>query len=411
MFYSKARHGRAVTSGNGITRRLAASVWLTSLMLVSSSVVRGAEPSPEITDASHVVGTGGPGARIVNGIQTTWYPSVGALLYRSQGAFISWCTATLIGCNSVLTAAHCIAEDEDASKYLMFFQHGGMVKVRSIAWQKKDYKPPTTSGAQADVAVLTLAEPISGIAPHAINEKSEHAVNAPGTIVGFGRTGGASRNYGLKRFGIVNAAECGAGFAKNEMVCWDYNGSGSNTCHGDSGGPLLLSENRDGEEVISGVTSGGVNNSCLVIDHSYDTSVFRYSKWVKSTAGADLGTKACSPGVPITDNRKRYKSFNGQLTSDRPLHVFQVKAKGAQVLRVGVNVARFDESEQPAQPQLFIVKGTDRDKMKALCTGQSGAAAAFCSISSPEDDQIYSVVLEREGQQGSADFQLVVSVF
>src|SRR5689334_19146136 len=113
----------------------------------------------------------------------------------------------------------------------MFFQHGGMVKVKSIDWQKQDYRDPTQNGEQADIAVITLAEPISGIAPHPINDDREHAPNVPGTIVGFGRTGGEAVDYGLKRYGVVKSADCGADFAKNEMVCWNYDGRDSNTCN------------------------------------------------------------------------------------------------------------------------------------------------------------------------------------
>lgn len=393
-------------------RNATAVTGFVSLLLVSSGGLRAAEPNPEITDVTYAAGNG-PGARIVNGLPTTWYPSVGALLYGKSNVFGSWCTATLIGCNTVLTAAHCVAEDDDIRNYRMFFQHGGMVKVKSIDWQKQDYREPTTNGARADIAVIKLAEPISGIAPRPINEDREHAPNVPGTIVGFGRSGGTATDYGLKRFGAVKSADCAAGFARNEMVCWNYNGRDSNTCNGDSGGPLLWSQSSN-REVISGVTSGGRNQTCLSSDHSFDTSVFRYSKWVKSVAGADLGTKACGPAVPIANNSKRYKPFSGQLSPARPLHVFEVKVKGAQVLRVGVNVAKFegDVQETPARPQLFIAKGTDRDNARALCTGDpAGAAAAFCSVPTPEDGQIYSIVLERAGGQGRADFQLVVSVF
>lgn len=415
MFDPKARRGGAVTGGNGIYRAIVAVACLTSCLLVSSSAVRAADPDPEIISRLTYVTGQAPGARIVNGFPTTWYPSVGALLHLNNGVFASSCTATLIGCNTVLTAAHCVARDDDAGNYRMYFQHGGMVKVKSIHWQKEDYRPPTRYEERADIAVLTLAEPVSGIAPHPINDDREHAENVPGVIVGFGQTGGPATDAGWKRFGKVTVADCKAESAKNEMVCWTYDDRDSNTCNGDSGGPLLWSENRNGDEVISGVTSNGRNDDCLATDRSFDTSVFRYSKWIKSVAGADLGTKACGPGVPITKEERRYQSHSGQLSTARPLHVFEVKVKGTGALRVGVNVARLRDAsaqEVPARPRFFIAKGTDRDKAKALCTSDaSGAAAAFCSVANPEDGQVYSIVLERAGDQGRADFQLVVSVF
>jgi hypothetical protein len=411
------RHARVMARGPTAHQVLAVPLCFWFVSLFSASALRADERSPEIVSFGYAVGRG-PEARVVNGLPTTWYPAVGALLHRDSDAFGNWCTATLIGCNTVLTAAHCVAEDAEVSNYRMFLQHGGIVKIKSIDWQKKDYREPTVDGEQADIAVLTLEEPISGIAPEPINLDREHAPNVPGTIVGFGRTGGKATDYGLKRFGPVKAAECGEGFTKNEMVCWDYGGGGSNTCNGDSGGPLLVSQNR-AQEVISGVTSGGRNASCLSSDHSFDTSVFRYREWIKGSAGTDLGTKACGSVVPLNQvdekqNEKRYKPISGQLSDTNPLHVVEVKVKGTQVLRVGVNVAKFLDAsahETAARPQVFIAKES-RDKNKALCTSDpAGSAAAFCSVPTPEDDKVYSIVLDRAGNQGRADFQLVVSVF
>jgi hypothetical protein len=60
------------------------------------------------------------------------------------------------------------------------FQHGGLVKVRSIAWQETKYREPTRKGEQADIAVLALKEPITGIAPKPINGEFEHCAERAG---------------------------------------------------------------------------------------------------------------------------------------------------------------------------------------------------------------------------------------
>lgn len=393
--------------------KVTVSAWIASSVAASS--LPAEVVGPEI-DVQYVSGRG-TSARIVNGLPTVWYPSVGELLHRNGGSFDSLCTATLIGCSTVLTAAHCIARDGDVRNYRMFFQHGGLVNISSIVWQKEDYRDPTMNGEKADIAVIGLAEQISGISPHPINQESEHMPNVPGIIVGFGRTGGSATDYGLKRLGLVKSTDCGAGFAENEMVCWDFNGSGSNTCSGDSGGPLLLSESR-GPEVISGVTSGGRNGSCLTSDHSFDTSVFRYKDWVKAAAGADLGAKACGPVAPLAakleDNDKRFKAASGQLSSDSPQHAFEVRVKRAHVLRVGVNVAKFlgaDVDEKAASPRILIAKGQARDGTNALCTTDTVGAAAFCSVPNPVDGDVYTILLDRVGNQLRADFQMVVSAF
>ncbi|MGJ5130982.1 S1 family peptidase [Bradyrhizobium oligotrophicum] len=415
MLCLSAHRGKAAAHGNGIFPTIAILLCFFLALFISVAPLSAKERSPEI-ELTYVEGLG-PAARVVNGIPTTWYPTVGALLHRNGNAFGSLCTATLIGCNTVLTAAHCVVRDVDVRNYRMFFQHGGLATIKSISWQKKDYREPSRDGEQADIAVLQLGEPITGIAPFPINQDYEHEPNVPGIIVGFGRTGGSANNFGLKRYGPVKSADCGKGFAKNEMICWDFSGGGSNTCSGDSGGPLFVSESRE-QEVISGVTSGGQNSSCLSSDHSFDTSVFRYSAWVKASAGADLGTKACGPVVPLSakfeENDKRFKPVSGQLSSASPRHVFEIRTKDAQVLRVGVNVAKFieaDAQETAASPRIIIAKGQTRDGANTLCRSDAAGAAAFCSVAGPEDDQIYTIVLDRVGNQGRADFQLVVSVF
>ena len=76
--------------------------------------------------------------RIVNGLNSHLLPTTGALLYPSSGGPInednagSWCSGTLIGCETFLTAAHCVQEDSSASRYWVFLQHGGIRSVKSI---------------------------------------------------------------------------------------------------------------------------------------------------------------------------------------------------------------------------------------------------------------------------------------
>jgi hypothetical protein len=397
-----------------IWRELVAALWAVVIVLVASDGALAQARGPQIVTANYVVGKG-PSAKIVNGSPTTWYPTVGELLYGRNGDFSGWCTATLIGCSTALTAAHCIADDTAARNYLIFFQHGGIDEVTSIGWLKNDYQAPTASnGSRADIAVLKLRKPINGIARQPINDDREHAANLKGTIVGFGRTGGAAENYGLKRFGEVTAARCSNGYQQPDLVCWNYRGHDeSNTCNGDSGGPLFLSEGRP-REVVSGVTSGGKNEACLAIDHSFDTSVFRYRSWIKSVAGSDLGLTSCGPQPRLSDTRDRYRSFSGQMDDGTPMHVFEVGVTGVQELRVGVNVGSpLNVSQTPvvARPQLFIVSGKSRgDTANALCTSRLEAPVAFCAVATPPDG-VYTIVLNRAANEGRADFQLVMSVF
>ena len=75
--------------------------------------------------------------RIVNGLNTHGYPTAGALLYSGGGAINSdnagsWCSGTLIGCETFLTAAHCVVDDPTAANYWVYLQHSGISVVSSI---------------------------------------------------------------------------------------------------------------------------------------------------------------------------------------------------------------------------------------------------------------------------------------
>ena len=369
---------------------------------------------PTIVEAKYVSGSPDVAPRIVNGLPTNWYPTVGALLKRDANAkYGSWCTGTLIGCNTYLTAGHCIAEDETPSHYKVFFQHAGFFDVTSIDWQKSKYVEPTAArGAKADVAVLKLARPVTGITPHKINEAAEHSINRKGTIVGFGRTGGQNYDYGLKRYGFAVAAACRSSYPPGELLCWNYDGQQTaNTCNGDSGGPIFLQEGRP-EEVVTGITSGGVNPACLATDHSFDTSVFYNRAWIAGIAGADLGHAACGSEPVLQDKNTRYYGFSGHIDGAHATHEFRVKVKDVRQLRVGANLGvpiGLAPGQMLLQPQLYVIAGQSNDVGQAVCSDKPDAQAAFCAVQPTSED--YTIVLTRGTSTNIADFQLVISVF
>jgi len=187
-------------------------------------------------------------ARIVNGVNSHGFPTTGALMYNSSGGDIdednadSWCSGTLIGCSTFLTAAHCIEDDADPDHYWVFLQHAGIRQVVSVTPH-----PNYTSGGfpEFDIAVVKLATPVTGIQPTAINLVGSPPAGSVGLIAGFGQTSGNGGDYGIKRAGQVVTASCNGlvgGFGDAELVCWSFSnpvglpGDDSNTCNADSGG-------------------------------------------------------------------------------------------------------------------------------------------------------------------------------
>src|SRR5262245_2258787 len=106
-------------------------------------------------------------APIVDGVLTTAYPPVGAFLAGTDPATATTeCSGVLVGCQTFLTAAHCVCESSGAmcqgasapapDTALVFFDHAGFFSIASIAVPSA-YVFPTA----ADVAVVRLAAPVT----------------------------------------------------------------------------------------------------------------------------------------------------------------------------------------------------------------------------------------------------------
>jgi MYXO-CTERM domain-containing protein len=338
---------------------------------------------------------------IVNGDLTHSYPSAGALL-TGAGPESSQlqCSGTLIGCDSFLTAAHCVCPGDGSDcqsptpvePMRVFFQHAGFFEVTAVRVH------PAFSFPDNDVAILTLERPVAGITPTPLQD-SAPALGTQGTIVGFGRTGGSDFVYGLKYEGPVTTGTCPESVDPTGKVCWTFNGTGdANTCNGDSGGPLYFTIG--GVTRVGGITSGGEDASCLAGDNSYDNDVFTYKAFIE--AGTPIAQASCgalphigSPAVDVESDQGRLDGGEStELTVDVP--------RGTTELRVALNssdggAANFD---------LAVHRGGVRDEAMS-CTAATPSPYEYCHVSSPEPD-VWTVEVEALG--GGGQFQVVATV-
>jgi hypothetical protein len=273
---------RRLRCGGESRNRMRPHALLASLFTLALS----AGPNGAAGEALDVDAAGQP--RIVNGVTTHDYPTTGALLYGSSGGSARLqCSGTLIGCQTFLTAAHCVVDDSNPAHYFVYLQNLGVVSVTRVV-PNDDYRTGATPDSGTfpifDVAVLTLGAQVTGVDPTAINQTDpEPFIPHAATIVGYGQTLGGAGNYGIKRAGAVQTENCNPAFIPNgagndEVICWSYTnpvgppGTDSNTCNGDSGGPLFM--DLGSGVVLAGTTSGGTDGACNVGDHSYDANVF-----------------------------------------------------------------------------------------------------------------------------------------
>lgn len=364
--------------------------------------------------ATLVPSRGGGTPRIVNGTLTSQYPSVGALLSPANPNTAGLvCSGTLIGCHTFLTAAHCVCDLTGADcqsgpsaphpgDYVVFLQHAGFFAVSSI------HVHPDFAFPVADVAILTLATPVTGIAPTPIDVTGAPVAGGAATIVGFGRNAG-SQDYGLKRTGAITIAPCVAGVSNTTSVCWDFAepvgppGTSSDTCNGDSGGPLLADFQCG--DTVAGITSGGTSGGCTPTDHSYDASVFEYRDYIASQAGGDLGLASCGampqagePSAPIT-------AASGTLSAGAPqaTHTLTVPT-GTSVLRVALNASE----DLGADFDLYLKAGSPPTSVDFDCKADGPNQYGFCEIAAPASGTWYALV---QRQLGSGIYQLTATTF
>jgi hypothetical protein len=346
---------------------------------------------------------------IVNGTVTAEFPATGMLLGGSPDGGM-FCSATLIGCDTVLTAAHCVCMGTGADcsfttpqqPTYVYFQNAGFFQVESLV-----VNPQYNEAIEYDAAVLHLAEPVTGIRPAAV-ASSAVAAGSAATIVGFGRTGGDVYEYGIKRQGTVTTRACAPELGVKKL-CWQFDGtaasSESNVCHGDSGGSTYVMDG--GVPTIVGVHSTTNQMSCLESPGTYpsaDTSVFDHLDFITG-GGGTVSTATCGDLPAVGDPEVAVTAETGRVelgeTADFALEV----PRGTAQLRVALN----STDGVDANLDLFIKTG---DTASFSDCGAAGSGPhGFCSFDSPATGS-WAVEVSAGSTSGAVggDFQMTATI-
>jgi hypothetical protein len=157
-----------------------------------------------------------------------------------NGGGASFCTASVIAPDVVLTAAHCVS---NRSNTRVFFRgdHSQLVLVDIASIAIHPEFSPKIGRKQLisiDLALLRLAEPLPPtFKPVELTGAGAVATGQPFRIVGFGRADeSVSGTSGVLRAGILVASR-----PKSPVLVWltDPDGTGLGGCTGDSGAPVL----------------------------------------------------------------------------------------------------------------------------------------------------------------------------
>lgn len=230
--------------------RLAATFVAAVLVVLSVSLTTPASAAAPQATAAVVNG------KIANA--GSWKFAVALL---SEGEF--FCGGSLIAPNVVLTAAHCVA-DEDVADLTVIAGHATLTGAPQIPVVGYAQHPHYDSeNVINDFAVVTLAQPVTTIKPVRLARPSDSKLVAPGqllAVAGWGlwdrlqaHVSDRLRTAGIR---VLRPGLCEMGpKARKLTVCAGDAKGHRDSCNGDSGGPLI--NRRSGTPILVGLVSYG----------------------------------------------------------------------------------------------------------------------------------------------------------
>uniref|UniRef100_T1J1Z4 Peptidase S1 domain-containing protein n=1 Tax=Strigamia maritima TaxID=126957 RepID=T1J1Z4_STRMM len=258
--------------------------------------------------------------RIVGGTATSphAYPQMALLIYdKSQQ-----CGGTILNEEYILTAAHCVAGNNDPSKYdvtVGAYDLNDVEANRKTVSVKKviEHTGFNTRTFQNDIALLQLSNPLvfnSDVKATCIPLNKKTYADDDGVAVGWGRTaetGSSSRVLREVTVPILSNIACQRNYASlytiyDTMICAGYQSGGKDTCAGDSGGPLFAEKDQ------VGVTSFGLGCARREKPGVY-TRVTSYIDWINDNVKTTgCGTQAKCSRRPIQQrNENQFRILGG----------------------------------------------------------------------------------------------------
>lgn len=216
-------------------------------LVVALAGCGGGDGEVDAVSPSAQCGSLGLTPKVTNGTDCT--PEAGSSALRLQifeaDGSAATCTGTLLTATRVLTAAHCLRGGVSRVVVARFDADGNASPVVARSWVVHPRFRDTAEGFFNDAAVVELSAALANpTMPLLVSDPSASGQDV--FFAGFGAPG-FELAVGNARLSRVTA----------DHVGFVYGGSESNTCPGDSGGPMYRLVN--GQPALVGITSFGLS--------------------------------------------------------------------------------------------------------------------------------------------------------
>ena len=297
------------------TRTISSVLMLTGLMFIGTQAFAEAR----------IIG----GTQVSEATQDESYPWITALLINGQAS----CGASLIGTQWVLTAAHCVTNEEtgvalSASNYSVVVNDydlgtssDGESRTVTEVYVADGYDTVTLDN---DIAILKLSSTVTS-APIALMSSSDFNALSDGAslkVMGWGNTSINRDIYPniLREVNVdyANFTTCknqyaaiGAAVTDN-MFCAGGNGQ-TDSCQGDSGGPIMQLVDGTYQQVGIVSTGGTQDQSCAALNYpGIYTRLSNYQSWISSVmAGNETPGTRSDDESNVKDNEATGSTSSG----------------------------------------------------------------------------------------------------